>query len=67
MLDNKFALFRLLSQGEKIFLVSKVPQMKTRISPKSAKPSAFWSRRLSRPSKLAKPAVLEFGRESNKF
>ena len=30
---------------------------KTGISPKSAKPSACWSRRLSRPSKPAKPAV----------
>ena len=39
--------------------------MKSRISPKSAKPSASWSRRLSRPAKPAKPTVLELGSESN--
>ena len=39
--------------------------MKSKISPKSAKPSAFWSRKFSRPAKPAKPAV--FGiRESIK-
>ena len=31
--------------------------MKSRISAKSAKPSAFWSKRFSRPAKPAKPAV----------
>ena len=39
-------------------LVFRVSHMKTRISPKSAKPSAFRSRMFSRPSKPAKPAVL---------
>ena len=35
--------------------------MKSKISPKSAKPSACWSRRFSRPAKPAKPAVFEIG------
>ena len=35
--------------------------MKSRISPKSAKPSALWSRRFSRPAKPTKPAVFGIG------
>ena len=40
-----------------VCLVLKVSQIKMRISPKSAKPSAFQSRGFSRPFKPAKPAV----------
>ena len=36
--------------------------MKSRISPKSAKPFAFWSRWFSRPPKSAKPAVFGIGK-----
>ena len=38
-------------------LVFRVLQMKSRIPSRSAKPSAFWSRRLKRPAKPAKHAV----------
>ena len=34
---------------------------KLKIAPKSAKPSAFWSRRFSKPAKPAKPAVFGIG------
>ena len=46
-----------LGNTEQIHFLFRVSQMKTRISPKHAKPSVFWSRTFSRPLKPAKPAV----------